>query len=1408
MMTVHVLHAGDGYSYLSRSVASQDVQREAGQSLASYYHTNGTPPGRWMGAGVAGLATYGGEVRPERVVAGNVTEAQMKALFGEGLHPNADAISRSIYDAASTRRAIQRAPKETIRQTRLGRKFPQFKNESRMRDALVQADRAFAEEHGRIPTAEERHAQHMAAAGPLFEAEHRRRPQTGRELSSWVATESARQVRHPVAGFDLTFTPAKSVSVLWALGDDTTRQAVEEAHRSAVAETIEWLEENAAFTRTGDNGERQINTNGLIVAAYDHYDTRAGDPNLHTHCAVSNKIQGIDGKWRSIDGTAVFKHGVAASQRYNATVVDNLRRSLGVDTVERVTARGKQPVLEIAGVDERLCRSWSQRSDMIRQRRDQLVADFRAKHGYSPSSETEFRLLQQANLDTREGKNEAKSLAQHRTEWRAQAAKILGSETRIDAMLSTALHPERQRNARAFLGVEAEAKAVIADVSEKRATWARPHIVGAVEARLAAVEFPTAEQRRTAIDAVTDRALHRESVALEPPETEPVPEALRRNDGVSQLTRHGEQLHTSSAVLDAEARLLEACAEPTTVFTTRAQLARTITAMQRQPNEGQRALAEHFCLSGARVAVATGAAGAGKTTAMKAVADAWQASGRTIIALAPSAAAAEKLGEEIGAEAKTVASLTYPWRGRIPGTEAGTLVRDITPGTMILVDEAAMTSLHDLDALRAIATETGAVLRMLGDPAQLDAVETSGTLRLLADHTNAPELTTVVRFGHDEGQARNSLLLRKGDPAAIDMFDQRGWLRSGDRDTLIDNVVHAHLADTQQGRSSIVMTDTVAMTTQLNELIQDHHRETGRADTTATVTLSDELEAGRGDRVVTRDNNKDLRTKGGTRPGARVMNGDLWTVERTHSDGSLSVRHVDHHGAVTLPAAYVKQSVELGYASTVHRAQGLTVDTGHYLATPGSAPRQSAYVGLTRGRTENIVYVVTDQLLDSGIEGQHVHRAPDAERNHERLHAWGYTDDDALSPAVVGMRRILAADASELSATEQLRNALAEADSPDAARQRYETARVMLCDAYLDHLIDRSLPSTIVVTMWEEDPAGYLQLRNRLAAIHDARQQPERVLSEAVSRRELVTAENAAAVLSHRIDSLTGGAPEPEGLAPLPPRHPGADIELAEYAAVMSDRYDTLHADTVVTDDDRAVRDSLLKHRERLYTDAELRAFLAQPTVTDPALLPSSNASGSEQAARVAAQRYDALVRLDQQWAAWEQAAKQALPAAQHRDALRRRLSQAQQQRSRMGRLARGRADLDTRIEQLRAEVATVKQAALQLETEAERIRPQQPRPHHEDLARAQHHRDYTAQKATASAPALQQRQDQWTKQQEQRKETLRREQQRRDTLTPKTRDREQQIRDELRRSQQTQQTTAQQAGISREHVRRPRQER
>src|SRR6202035_2410595 len=161
-----------------------------------------------------------------------------------------------------------------------------------------------------------------------------------------------RRQRAAVAGFDLVFSPVKSAALLWALDErPQVREAIRQAHEDALAEALDLVEEHAAYTRTGAGGIAQIKANGLIAASFEHWDSRAGDPNLHTHVAVSSKVQGLDGKWRSLDARALYRMTVAASEAYNTGFEAALSASLGVTFTARPdTAGGREPVREITGV--------------------------------------------------------------------------------------------------------------------------------------------------------------------------------------------------------------------------------------------------------------------------------------------------------------------------------------------------------------------------------------------------------------------------------------------------------------------------------------------------------------------------------------------------------------------------------------------------------------------------------------------------------------------------------------------------------------------------------------------------------------------------------------------------------------------------------------------------------------------------------------------------------------------------------------------------------------------------------------------------------------------------------------------------------------------------------------------------
>lgn len=1140
-MTLHVLHAGDGYSYLTDQVASQDRERERGQEMADYYTAHGTPPGLWWGDGLLALEDErlaGGVAHEALAVNGTVREEQMKALFGEALHPNADALIDTMVGDGMK-------PAAAIKTARLGRKFPHYNNDIELVKATEASIESFVATHHRRPKVAEVRDIEREHGRRLFTADKGRVPLTERELSSWIAFEKGK-VRQPVAGFDLVFTPPKSVSTLWALGDEQTRRTIERCHHEAVNDALTHLQKEAIFTRSGASGELQVDTKGLIVAQFDHYDSRAGDPNFHTHAAVSQKVQGTDGVWRSIDSKALHKAAVAHSQRYNGAVMDLVCRELGVGREVRHMGEGRQAVIEIAGVLPELREEFSGRRTAIEARYDELLRTYRDEHGYMPPKRTMYRLMQQANLDTREGKQVGRSLAELREGWRERALTVLGSERKLNRMMDRILQRENAVD-RDFGGVETEAQQVLEHLSERRSSWTMHSLRGAAEAHLATVAFDDPHQRRAAIDAVITHA-RSGVIALATPEFAPTPAALQRANGESQLVRHDETLLTTTAILAAEDRVHAAANTPTGHVLTRAHVEHICQQLQaedgRELNPGQRALVDHFTGSGALLAVGVGPAGAGKTTAMSAATRAWEAAGHNVIALAPSAVAADNLAEEIGVEAKTVAAVTYQWRGLLPMLgDAGTIAEDlpIGQGTVLLVDEASMMCTADWDALVAIAHERGAIIRALGDPAQLDSVESGGLLRSLAEYTYAPELDEVVRFGDDHVQARNSMALRKGDPAAIDLYARRGWVHDGTLAELKTQLVADHIADLEAGRNSIVLASTTNDVRELNSAIQSIRRADGVARTGRLAGLSDQNMAGVGDLIVTRSNNRKPwgRTKGGTRPGSYVRNGDVWTVVKVHRDKTLTVRHRDHKGTVRLKADYVAEHTELGYAMTIHRAQGLTVDVTRMLHSV-TADRAGLYVGLTRGRSQNHAYVPLDQELPIDVEKVHV-------------------DGVQRAPTAVELLRVsVARDNGHRTATEELRAALAAAHDPERLSVHYHAGQRILRDEYLNRVLDQALPETIHLTMREANPDSYHRLRELLVAEHDAGGHPVHLLAAALGdHTSLADAHDPAALIAHRIAKQQTRTPrpvndDPNRLAPLPPRHPGTDAELADWCQIAA----------------------------------------------------------------------------------------------------------------------------------------------------------------------------------------------------------------------------------------------------------------
>ncbi|WP_375489903.1 MobF family relaxase [uncultured Jatrophihabitans sp.] len=1002
-MGLHKLAAGSGYTYLTRQVAAGDDTNRGSSSLGAYYEQKGESPGVWMGSGIASLPVRHGVVYelPVFAAGGHVSERQMVALFGEGRHPDAHIIERDLGAQGVRGRRYHRA-------TLLGREFRIYEGTSEFQQRLAQAYREHNETRDRPATtaidATTRASLRSQLARSMFAEQHGRAPADDRELSGFLA-RSSRPAASTVAGYDLTFSPVKSVSALWATAPREVSELIAETHHDAVADTISWLEKHACYTRRGNGGPAQVETTGFIAAAFTHRDSRAGDPDLHTHVAVSNKVCALDGTWLTLDGRALFKNKVAASERYNTRLEALLTERLGVRFANRATSDGKRPVREIVGFDTDLLRSWSSRRADIEPVLAQLRTQFQADHGRPPTSVEGQDLAQQATLTTREGKHAPRALADQRKTWRADAATLLGGEQAVDRIVRDALTPSRG-HARPPLDVDGLARSVLTTLETERATWQVNHVRAETERQVRchdAVPDFRADQLDNVVDTVVQQVLSSTlSVPLTARPQLDEPAILRRSDGTSVYEIAGAARYSSPAILDAERRVLDLAArhdgrriDPSAVALALLELSANGLTL----GEDQAAMVQELACSGARVQLALAPAGTGKTIAMRALAQAWTGQGGVVVGLAPSAGAAQVLRSELAEHAIAADTLAKLVDAVATGRAVPDWAARIGPDTLVVIDEAGMAGTRDLAAAIDHITARGASVRLIGDNQQLAAIGAGGLLRDLERTYGAATLHTVRRFTlpdgrPNHGEAAASLALRDGDPIALAYYTDHRRIHVGDATTAGHQAYAAWAADRAAGLDTMLLAPTRDQVRELNLRARRDRLAANDSLPGREVTLGDGTSASTGDTIVTRHNDRRLTTSATD----WVTNGDRWTITRVHADGSLDVSHTQARRHATLPADYVAEHVQLGYASTVHAAQGLTVDTAHTVAT-GHETRNVLYVGLTRGRRANHLYLD----IAAGVDPDDV------------------THTDALHPstAVETLTHVLARDDAATSATSE-----------------------------------------------------------------------------------------------------------------------------------------------------------------------------------------------------------------------------------------------------------------------------------------------------------------------------------------------------------------------------------------------------
>jgi energy-coupling factor transporter ATP-binding protein EcfA2 len=641
----------------------------------------------------------------------------------------------------------------------------------------------------------------------------------------------------------------------------------------------------------------------------------------------------------------------------------------------RQRGESRNPALEIDGLPDELLAAFSSRSQVIGAATEQWAADHVARHGRGPSRVETTKAREHLTRSTRPRKV-VRSLRELLTEWANRARVLTGLEP-LD-LAAAALAGGYGRALYAHdVGPQVRGQIVavaVTDASTLRSVWSTWNLAASVLRASADLPMASPKDRFRLTDQLLSQAPDG-CIRLDVPDPE-------------RPTRRGEERYTTAELLSAEALLLSAATRDGT-RRQRLPLSPAAAVHLAHLDDDQADVVVAVLGSLTALDVVVGPAGAGKTTALAALAQAWQASrGGEVIALAPSATAAHVLGTALGVRAETTAKWLHESTGpgaavrvqalATAGVSGGNplAIRDrvarlsdeqdrwrLHPGALLVVDEASLADTRTLAHLTGqVQALPGAKILLVGDPAQRGAVEAGGAFAMLVNRGPTAQLRTLRRFVHP-WEARAVLALRHGSTNAIDAYAEHRRLHAGGYDELVGQIAQATATALGAGERVLAQAADTTTVTDLNERVHALLQDAGLVGDNA-VRLADGLPAGVGDRVVSRRNDRRLRYG----DGRWVRNGTLWVVTASRRDGSLDVTDPDGTRAA-LPAAYVTRHVELGYATTTARSQGFTTDVTHNLVGSGSA-REDLYVAMSRGRAANHLYVAVDDLGTDCLPGE------------------------------------------------------------------------------------------------------------------------------------------------------------------------------------------------------------------------------------------------------------------------------------------------------------------------------------------------------------------------------------------------------------------------------------------------------
>jgi hypothetical protein len=583
---------------------------------------------------------------------------------------------------------------------------------------------------------------------------------------------------------------------------------------------------------------------------------------------------------------------------------------------------------------------------------------FEARVGREPTVLERKHISEEATLATRKGKSHSTETLEERLD-RWQRESLAAVEGGLGEVARVVLD-QRDSGAADVWSPRDVIERALAEVGRNQQTWTRSDLLWAMSNALPGHLDVPEVQVRPLLERLTSEALAEAICTREEEATTGLPAEFRLADGRSAYQAPGGDRYTTPGQVVAE-RILEAAA--TRIGAAALTAEQAAAGVARFAESGvelgadQAAAVRGVLTSGAQVEVLVAAAGSGKSFTVGAIAEAWAEHGHRTFGLAPSQVAADVLSGE-GVTAFNIAR----WRGE---QDRNGEVR-LREGDLVVVDEAGMASTADLADVAQRCEGAGAKMLLVGDARQLAAVGPGGALADVGERAASYELTEVRRFGSGwEGEA--SLRLRDGDRTSLDEYDKHGRIRDAATPDQAEAAAgRAWLADTLAGKQSLLIVRDNEAAGRVSAAMRAELVRLGRVDEGGVSLGRDGTTAGVGDVVQARRNAWGLLGYDGNER-APINRSTYRVTAVTDGDG---LRVVDAAGVeLTLPRGYVAEHLTLAYASTVHAAQGRTVDTAHTVVSPGS-DAAGVYVGLTRGRESNTAWVVTQPLPSDAPVGE------------------------------------------------------------------------------------------------------------------------------------------------------------------------------------------------------------------------------------------------------------------------------------------------------------------------------------------------------------------------------------------------------------------------------------------------------